>query len=179
MAYLIYTDVEKFLNINLTANGQALVNSLIDAVSEYINGFCGRVWSNGSSLDITEYFDGGVDTFFPKNTPISQITSMTIDGQSVASADIKNYGSYVKLLYSTNPGPQNVTIVYRTSANTLPADLKLALTMWISQIFKSQSDGGKTVESFSAGSISVKYLTKEGIPTFVSDIIESYRILTL
>lgn len=104
---------------------------------------------------------------------------MTIDGQSVASADIKNYGSYVKLLYSTNPGPQNVTIVYRTSANTLPADLKLALTMWISQIFKSQSDGGKTVESFSAGSISVKYLTKEGIPTFVSDIIESYRILTL
>ena len=177
MPYLASTDVASFLNVTLTTADAALVTTIIAAISAYLDAFTGRTWTNSANTDIVESFDGNTDTFFPSNIPISQVTSITIDGDPVASDDIKNYGNYLKLIYHANPGPQNVVITYRSSATALPADLKLALTMWVAQIFKSQSDGGKTVESFSAGSISVKYLTKDGIPSFVADVIESYRIL--
>ncbi len=178
MVYITYQDIEKFLNITLTSNGQTLVNELIQAVETFTEDYCNRKWSYGASADIIEYFDGGTDTYFPQNTPIASVQEITVDGSVYDSNYIYNYGSYIKTLHALNPAyPRGVKITYRTSSNTIPSDLKHALVRWVSEIFKTQEDAGKTVSRVSVGSISVDFLTQDGIPKFVEKLLNKYRLI--
>jgi hypothetical protein len=176
MAYIARSDVETFLNITLTANGQALVDALIAAIEAYVDRECNRTWTKGSSDNITETFDGGTDTFFLLNTPVASIQSFTVGGTAYDLGNIYNYGSYLKTKSVVGSKPREIVIVYRTSANTIPADLKHAIVRWISEIFKSQDDAGKVASRVTSGPVSVEYLTQDGIPKFVEDVIKHYRL---
>jgi hypothetical protein len=72
--------------------------------------------------------------------------------------------------------PRTVVIVYRTSANAIPGDLKHALIRWVADIFKSQDDAGKTTARWSEGPVSVDYLVQDGIPKFVEMVLNTYRL---
>lgn len=176
MAYIQRSDIETFLNITLSVNGQVLVDALIPAVERFVEDYCGRIWSINSSTNITETFDGGTDTFFPQNLPIASIQSVTVQGSPYDLSQVYNYGSYIKLATQAVDIPRAVVIVYRTSANTIPADLKHALVQWISQIFKSQDDAGKVASRVSTGPVSVDFVVQDGIPKFVELLINKYRL---
>lgn len=176
MAYITRTDIETFLNITLNSNGQALVDALIPAVEKYAEDFCERNWSTGASTDITETFDGGTDMFFPRICPIASVQSVTINGSTYPLSNAYNYGSYIKLASPAIDLPRAVVIVYRTSANTVPNDLKHALIRWVADIFKSQDDAGKTTSRWSEGPVSVDYLVQDGIPKFVEIVLNKYRL---
>lgn len=176
MAYVQRSDIETFLNITLTANGQALVDALILAIEAYVERECNRKWSYASNTDITETFDGGTDTFFPLHSPIASIQSLTIGGSSYSTSDVYNFGSYLKTKSVIGSKPREIVIVYRTSANAIPQDLKHAIVRWISEIFKSQDDAGKVASRVTSGPVSVEYLTQDGIPKYVEDVIKHYRL---
>ena len=176
MAYITRTDIETFLNITLSTNGQALVDALIPAIEKYVEDQTNRNWSTGASTDITEIFDGNTDTFFPKISPIASVQSVTINGTAYNLSNVYNYSSHLKFSTIAVDLPRTVTIVYRTSANTLPADLKHALIRWVADIFKSQDDAGKTTVRWSEGPVSVEYLAQDGIPKFVEMLINKYRL---
>jgi hypothetical protein len=176
MSYVLRVDIETFLDITLSANGQALVDSLIPAIEKYAEDYCGRVWNKGASDDITEVFDGGTDLFFPANPPIASIQSITIQGSVYDLTRAYNYGSHIKLSSKAVDIPRAVVIVYRTSATAIPADLKHALIRWISEVFKSSDDAGKVTGRVSSGPVSVDYLTQDGIPKFVEMVLNKYRL---
>lgn len=175
MPYIAKTDVETFLNITLTTNGQNLVDALIAAIEAYIDRECNRTWTKGSTDNITETFDGGTDIFFTQN-PVASIQSFTINGSAYDLNNIYNYGSYLKTKSIVGTNPREIVIVYRTSANTIPADLKHAIIRWVAEIFKSQDDAGKVASRVTSGPVSVEYLTQDGIPKFVEDVIKHYRL---
>ncbi len=174
MAYIVYQDIDKFLNITLTANGQTLVNELINAVEAFAEDYCNRKWSVTGAQ--TEKFDGNTDTFFVKYPPINTVTSVKEDGSTLtANEDYYVYKTYVKFAVKAVDKLQTVEIVY-TSAVALPNDLKHALVRWVSEIFKTQEDAGKTVSRISAGSISFDFLTQDGIPKYVQMVLNKYRL---
>src|SRR5688500_353645 len=107
--YIVYADIEKFLNIELGTDGVTSVNALIPAVEAFVENECGRKWNVSGPQ--TEVFDGNVGVFFPVH-PVQSVTSISIDGVALASTDIYNYGSYIKLGYPAGRGLRNVTIAY-------------------------------------------------------------------
>ncbi len=175
MAYIAKSDIETFLNITLNSNGQALVDALIAAIEAYVDRECNRTWTKGVSDNITETFDGGTDIIFPTN-PVASIQSLTIAGSSYDVSNVYNYGSYLKTKSIVGSKPREIVLVYRTSANAIPADLKHAIVRWVAEVFKSQDDAGKVASRVTSGPVSVEYLTQDGIPKFVEDVIKHYRL---
>lgn len=177
MPYLTYSDVQEFLNVTLSAGDQTFVGNLIKAVSAYVEKQTGRNWNSNANTDIVENFDGGINIFKPKQTPIASITSIVDNGQTLTTDQFHNYGNYIALEYVPNPGFRTIVITYKSSATVIPDDLKTALVMWVSQLYKSRTDAGKVADSVNTGPINIHYLTKDGVPAFVTEVIDSYRSL--
>lgn len=177
MAYIVNTDVASYLNLTLTNPGQTLVNSLIAAVDKYIDEYCNRTWTNGSTTNIVETFDGDTDVFFVKNPPVASIISITEDGSIVDLTKVYNYSSYIKLNYKAVNKPRTVVITYRTSSNATPADLKQAEIQWVADMFKASSDAGKVTDRVAMGPVNVDYVVQDGIPKFVQDVLNRYRLI--
>ncbi len=175
MAYIVNTDVGKYLNITLTTDGQALVDSLIAAVDAYIDSYCNRTWTINSTTNIVETFDGNIDTLFPKQH-VKTIVSITENGQALDTSKYWNYGSYIKLAHTAIDLPQTIVLTYKTDDNALPIDLKQAEIQWVADMFKSANDAGKVTSRVSMGPIGVDFLVQDGIPKFVAMIITKYRL---
>ena len=175
MAHIVKADVAKFLNITLNPTGEALVDSIIPAVEAAAESYCNRKW--GVTGPQTETFDGGSGIYFPRYTPIDSITSITIDDTALTAADYFTYTDYIRLDSLAASGYRNVTIVYSPNA-PLPADVKQALIQWTAEIFKNAEDAGKVTRRASvAGSLEVDFLVQDGMPKFVEDVLNSYRLM--
>lgn len=177
--YVTPEDIGTFLNVDLNAAGTALLNLIIPGVEDYAETMCGRKWTVSNITAITEVFDGGGYQFVPKVTPIASVVSITVDGQVLTTDEYYVYAEYIEMAGYTAYGNQNVEIVYKTAANTIPSDLKLALIEWAAQIFKSSSDAGKVATSVSSGPVSIQFLAKDGIPAAVDLMIKKYRFIPI
>lgn len=177
MAYVETTDIETFLNITLEPNGETLVEALIEAVSEYVDNYCGRTWSHDEDDEIEETFDGDSSMLVPTAVPVAEVLSITDNGSEISSENIYNFGTYVKVDVILSGYYRSVVMTYKTAATSIPKDLKHALVQWVAQIFKAQSDAGKVASRISTGSVSVDYATRDGIPKFVEDIMRKYRLV--
>lgn len=177
MNYIANTDVETFLNITLSADGEAAVDALIPPVEAFAESYCGRKWNRGSA-NVSETFDGGTDTFFPAHTPIDSVVSVNDDGDALDAGDIYNYGTHIKLAYRTTRNPRSVVITYK-SDNPIPADLKHALVRWVADIFKSSEDAGKTAKRATVGPMTVEFLAQDGIPKYVEMVLNRYRAVPI
>jgi len=175
--YITYSDVGNFLNITLNANGQAVVNPIIEAIEAFVERECNRKWSNDNN-DITEKFDGnGQDKFFVQQVPIASITSITVDGTPLAATDYFNYKSYIRVNWPLFSLPQGVVILYKSAATSIPKDLKHGMIQWAAQLFKSHDDAGKVASRVTTGAgISVDYITKDAVPLFMEQLIRAYRV---
>ncbi len=174
MAYLTKENVENYLNIDLTPQGETLVDSLIPAVEAYVNSYCSRSWNNSSPQ--TEYLDGGQNLYFLANSPVTSITSIVVDGTTLASTEYFLYSSYIRLDYPATTDYRNVVITYVSNV-PLPNDLKQALIQWVAEMFKNADDGGKTAERVKFGSAETWFKTQDGIPKFVQDVLNRYRLM--
>jgi len=187
MPYIETGDIEKFLNITLTADGIALVTDLIVSIDAFVDDYCNRTWSKTSSDEIAEIFDGGTDLFFINYPPIVSVTSVKTDIRADYAGDLLEesedefyvYDTYVKLASPASDIPRSVEIKYKTSATTVPEDLKHAIVRWVSEIFKSQDSAGKAVSRVSIGPMSIDYLTKDGIPLYVEKVLNRYRLINV
>ena len=175
MSYLTNENVADFLNITLEAAGAALVDDIIASLSAYVDGATGRTWSTGASTDIVEKFDGGGSQFVVSKAPINTVSSVKVDGVTLTADEYYVYGYMVRTDRFTSPGFLNVEITYRTTATTIPADLKHALLQWVAQVFKASTDGGKIATRFSSGPVSMDFAVKEGVPELMQVMIARHR----
>jgi hypothetical protein len=184
MHYLDHTDIERYLNITLEENGVEYVDSLIPAVEDYIDSATNRTWKvlddEGEPIEFTETFDGNASLFFPRNIPIDEVISFTVDGEELPENQVYAYDSLIRTEYLTARGRRNVIVTY-TSRATVPEDLKLALIKWIAQSLEGQGvkdEEGKTLKRARIGQVEMEYVnvvTKD-VPDFVSSVIERYRL---
>lgn len=175
MSYLTNDEVADFLNITLEAAGAALVDDIIAALSAWVNTATGRTWATEASTDIVEKFDGGGSQFVVAKAPIASVSSVKVDGSSLTTDEYYIYDYMVRTDRFTSPGFLNVEITYRTSATTIPLDLKHALLQWVAQVFKSSTDGGKIATRVSSGPASIDFAAKEGVPELMKVAIAQHR----
>lgn len=175
MAYLTRDDVTAFLNItDLSSGAQSSLDGIIAAVEKAADSYCNRSW--GEENPQTERFDGGTNTFFPRHIPIGSVTSVSYDGDALSADEIYNYGTHIVTEYIQPYGRRAVEIVY-TPDSELPDDVKQALIQWAAQIFKAAEDGGKTTKRVEWGNqVSVEFLTQDGMPKFVEQVLSRYRL---
>jgi hypothetical protein len=182
-------DVASYMGITLTSDqGTLLDNQIIPSISQYARNFCNRTFD--ATGDITELFDGGFNTFFVREIPISQIKEVKVDGSILGSDEYYNYHHYVKIDDAPLFGFQNVSIKYTTS-NTVPKDLKESLIRWGSQSLESSGLGSGSVSEeelkrFTAGSVSVEFKDDQTeqsvfangiyIPSYAYDALIRYRL---
>ena len=179
MPYITHADVETFLNITLNSSGESTVDAIIPAVEAYAERYTNRTFSQTTQK--TQLFDGGADTFFPSNVPIDleEDVTVTIEGTAVDSTEIFVYPTYIKLGFLVGRGNRTVSITY-TPAETLPADLKHALIRWTAEIFKSSEDAGKTIKRARVGDqVEMEFLTQDGVPAYVQNVLDAYRLPNL
>lgn len=178
--YIAKTDIETFLNITLQTQGENIVNAIIPAIQALVNNYCNRSWDHASNDEITEKFDGGEVSYFVKNPPIASVVTLTVDGTVYTeNSDFYVYDDYIRLSARASNFPKAVVIKYKTSATTVPADVKHAMVQWVAQLFKSQSDAGKVVSRVSAGTVSYDYMTRADMPDFVRMVLNQYRVSTI
>ena len=206
-AYIQKTDVEAYMNLTLTGNGQLLFNLLLPAMQDMVDQYCNRSWN--TTNPITEYFDAiqaetapyAQDTFFvgcPKisqtpadiNAPLAKgIISVTVGGVEWDMKYVYSYDTHVKLwlrpmtIMLPNPmGFKSIKIVYNSeAAGNVPPLIKLALIQWIARKIQTSSDSGKDAVRVQAGTVNVQY-RPDGIgemPDFVKQALDQYRLTPL
>lgn len=188
MAYITKSNVATYLGITLTANGESVVDSLIPAIDQAIDTYCGRSWSKQANDNITEIFDGGTDVFFVKNPPIASVVSVKVGKEAGYAGDLLDaagdeyyiYDTYIQLAAQAVDVPRSVEIVYKSSANALPADIKQAEIQWVAELFKASPDAGKVVKDISIGSMRVSYARGESdMPEYVKRVLDTYKSIPL
>lgn len=151
-----------------TAEHDALLTLLIEAVQERAEEYCGRVFDYGT---YTEHFDTVAEQgqVRVKAYPIETITSVTDDALVSAravsvSADVMSAEEYlhwgVVQLWNTeeffSEGRGAVTVVYTGgyTPESAPASLKLALAQWVLFEFNHAERVGVSQQSADGASIS-------------------------
>ncbi|HEX2910392.1 MAG TPA: hypothetical protein VH186_06255 [Chloroflexia bacterium] len=190
MNYVTQADIEQYLGVSLTGNGQNLFTLLQPTMQAMVDTYCNRSWN--VTNPITETFDAyedvlspyPKDTFFVSYPPIKTITQVTIGGEQLDLTTVFNYKTHVKIdlaplsgLFLTRLGHQSVAITYESDA-ALPAPVKLALIEWIGRKIKAAPDANKEVSLVNAGNVQVRFRDDEkgGIPDFVKLVLDQYRL---
>ena len=110
MAYLVKADVETFLNVTLNPSGQGL-GQRADPGTGGLRQLLHKP-EVGCLRSANRDFDGGQKLYFPSITPITSVTSITIDGTALTSTEYFIYGGYIRLSAVAAAGFRNVVIIY-------------------------------------------------------------------
>lgn len=128
-------DVKTYRGIT-SAGQDAQIELLITSVSAAIETFCNRTFGQASYTETRNGNDS--DRMMTRNTPITAVTSVTVDDTVIPVApSVTSYG-YVfddKLVYIRMggfcAGIQNIVIAYTAGYVLIPPDVQEAAIIWI------------------------------------------------
>ena len=116
---------------------QTLPEIIPESWSDFVEGMIrehiGQTRLGLPTSSFTEYISGDNTTLIRlKNAPIIAVSSLTVTGVAVASADMYVGSYYVQLLEgSFTLGTRNVIISYTAGGGTVSADVQLAAAMMV------------------------------------------------
>lgn len=137
------------------------------------------------STTYTEYFSGaGECRLWPRQYPITAVSALTIDGDSVAvratwDADgyvIKDQTSIELVGYTAGYGVNNVTLAYTAGYSTIPEDIDQATVELVAWRYRERKRIGQV--SANVGGESVTFSTFAA-PQSVNMVIDVYRRWTV
>jgi len=197
MALCTQTQVEQRLQINFTDNSDVVCAELIAAAQGHIERVAGRPLEAAS---FTETFDGMSGTLWLKNTPVNSITSVTVDGTALTSADW-TYTDWGRLARTTNSRErswstskqQSIVVVYNGAYTTIPYDLQDICANMAARAFQAGASnaavpaGSEGIKSIMiAGSDSITFrdtaadlVNSVGLTAHELDVVSYYRNPTL
>jgi len=171
-------NVKDFLQIQTVSNDiDDNINETINRVSTMFETYCGRTFKSAS---FTEYHDGGSSFIFPKNTPITSITSISEDSSwAWAAASIISSSSYRitdsnSIYYDGifSSGIQSIKLIYTGGYTTLPQDIVQASITETARIIKHRTDFD--VLSVNRDDGTVSFTTYDFLPLSLKTL-NSYR----
>jgi len=162
MALCTQTQVEQRLHINFTDDTDPVAAELIAAAQGHIERAAGRPLEAAAH---TETFDPLIATVWLTHTPVNSITSVTVDGTALTSADY-TWTENGRLTRTTSSTPRNwgtrkqqsVVIVYNGGYTTVPYDLQDVCANVAARAFAA----GAAYASLPAGSEGIKQIMLAG-----------------
>jgi hypothetical protein len=169
------------LGTNATLD-DALITSIGDAVLDFMQTYTGRKILQDT---YTETLNGRGESGIPvKNTPITGISSLLIDGLAIQSASNSySYGYafddfFVYLRgYKFSRGQQNIQITYTGGYNPVPNDWKQAHIEFVAYKYKQKDRIGVT--NITTGGITTTAYIKSDVPPEVQIVMDRYRTVTV
>jgi hypothetical protein len=171
------TNVEAWLGLAPGNSDEATLERLITAVSNATESYCSRTFAE---TDYTETRDGsgGYRLTF-RNTPVTAVSSVTIDGDAVMPSPGAPQSGY---LFSDTAltligqkfcrGLMNVFIAYTAGYATTPGDLEQAVIDWIAHVYREKDRIGFTSQNL-AGQVT-SYLIRD-MPPRVATLLAPYK----
>lgn len=163
----LQVDLEKFLQIDVTAEPDAAVLAYLEAASSIIESYCGRVFTSSS---VVETHDGGSTNIFLRQPPVSTVTSVVENGVTLAATAYLLYpeegrlvrmsGAYPYIWYWK---PRTVVVTYTggygtAALDTIPHDLRDVCVRIAARAFQA----GAAFAAAPAGAGAVKSVTLAG-----------------
>jgi len=169
-------DVKAFLSITGSSD-DALLQTLVTNASAFVNNYCNRNLLSASYIEPRNGVGGDRLPF--RQYPVTNVASVTIDGQTIpASASPHGFG-YVfddDMLYLRGGlfprGVQNVVIAYTAGFDTVPADLSQATVEIVATKYKRRTDlhvSGKTLNG------EVISYTMADVPASCKTVLANYQ----
>lgn len=202
MAYTDKSKIEGFLDTTLDARTDGQLSFWIEAVTEWINRYCGTDFEDGGG-DVTKYYDGVIGSTL-RIDPVTAVTTLLILDESGntlytltegAGNDFLLYPlnatekTEVRLInsatvYSFGLGNRRVAITGRfRSATSVPAAVSLAATKLVGKLITEQA--GKDVKKEQLGDYSIEYglananIDESANALGITNILDQYRVYSL
>ncbi len=188
-ALLSYLDYERQTNQTLSdPDGQTLANTIAEAIITWAEDRTGRTFTKSV---VTDYFDGGSDTFDLTMGPVDLTQPLSVGVYNDATNLYEPYSGWIRsfddgtilLQYPLTRWFRAVQITYTAGYAALPADLKHALTELLTLKFDAAGDDGQTLKRVSTGQYTEEYVTPTGagdllaqIPMDILEVVNSYRL---
>lgn len=180
------SDVKTYLGIT-DSNSDAVLTTLIGNVSTAIESFCNRVFAQAS---YSENRNGGCgQKMFLYQGPVTSVTSVTVNGQSVPQApDQVSYGFvwddttvYIRPGQGGGAGGpqefykgiQNVTVDYTAGYASVPPDVNQACVLWVATLYAKRSRVDKRSETL--GPQQTQAYDMSAMPAAVQSMLQSYQ----
>lgn len=176
MALASLADLKAYLSISTSAD-DATLTRLLDAASSWFESQVGRTLALAAR---TEVQDGnGGRSIVPHHYPVTEITSVTIDGVVIPSApDATSDGwalvdGVIALRgYKATTGIANVSITYSAGYLAIPDDIQQAVIEVAADRYRYRTRVGEVSKSLGGESVSfVSFQT----PFAVQTVIDAYR----
>ena len=136
------------LSLNYT---DAEIQAAIDWASAAVETYCNRTFPSAA---YTETYDGtGTDMLYLNQYPITAVASVTLDDETVASADYTRETTGIYYEDGWTKGRRNVSITYTAGYVTIPADLHMVVTRLSSDLIGMVGQSG-TIQSEKIGDYS-------------------------
>jgi len=176
MAIVTVSDMKDYLDITST-DYDDLLSSLVDSVTEYIEGYCHRSFSAISThIQWWSIEDGVTDTVRCEYVPIVNFIQLSDDGDVIDSDDyyVDLASGLVRLIDGTyfTKGVATVCASYTHGYSSPPDDIELAAKMMVASIFYRRKSHG--LISAKLGDFSYK-VVPEAVPPEVKSILSRYR----
>lgn len=168
-----------FLNIPSDETGMNdMIDAILDGLNDAIEDHIGVALIN---TDYDEYYDGeGKQELWLKHYPVNSITSITDDGDTIASSEYHLYSDMGLIQLDDSDSGftddyKSVHVQYSaghgTDRDSIPRPIKLALKIWASLVYK-----GMTYESQRSGEGQIQNVGQATMPSAVRALLEPYRI---
>lgn len=187
MPYLDDADLSAYLGRDLTAAESAQSAAVIDAASAWVDQYMGRTWAGSAVTGETHTLYG--DVVYLDRAPVASVSAVTLTPRWIGATPIaltagSNYALYdarrgVLLVYSWRHAAL-VTVDYTTSADSVPADVKLAATILSAQWLSLTGDPNRSsddIKSYQVGQelqVTFRDAPKGGVDPKVTALLASY-----
>lgn len=171
--------VKAYLGITETA-ADGLIAKLVAAVSHAVATYCDRSFASSSCTYVTSG-KGGTSLVLPES-PVTAVTSLTIDGATVGARTFVGGAGYVLMspvlmldggLRFTR-GIANVSVAYTAGYSEIPADLDFAVVETVASWFKRRMRVDEQSKSIGAAGETVSFAMGE-MPQAARFIVDQYR----
>jgi hypothetical protein len=165
--------VKAYLKIQteLTTEDTQILEDLINASSNQIEGYCKRKFKEQTHTD-EEYDGNGMKYLYLQNYPVTSITSIIEDDISLTTDEYKvkkKNGTLIKVGSNWSKGDINILVTYTAGYTQIPYDLELACKHLVMSYFKSD------VASFSTTFLDGFVFRPEALPAQVKALVAPYK----
>lgn len=178
------TAVKAYLGISVSTY-DAILESLIDECTVWIENELGGRRIFNDEEDVTEYHDGddgtGKNKIFPKRWPIVSITSLSYNSGTPGTpvwtaytADDYELDKEAGIIYMGSALPRGIQclkLVYEAGFADIPLDLSIACKKMVAKEFDKRKSQGVTQEGVGGGNVT----WNENVDPSVSQVFKKYR----
>lgn len=141
MALVTVSEAKTHLNISVSTFDTEL-GTFVDVASALVEGYLDRPVALTTASQV---FDGGTDVFVLNQSPVTGVTSVTVDGTALATSaytvDLAN--GIVRTYAEMRDDYRNVSVAYTAGSATVPALAKHATLETVRHLWETQRGAGR------------------------------------